>query len=172
MAAPLDQLTKSKDSPLRFQPVDQAERQKFSQHGQEVQRFREQRQKLETNAAGAPAETRSKEFAPARVKLPGSPIVAKPAADLGKDHAPPKMHEAPKPDLKVEPKPRATRSADRSRPRPNGRPAATGQGPAGSATGGIEAGQTQGQRQELSVIAFLARSSEHYDCDVMLLPRA
>ena len=37
VAAPLDQLAKSKDSPLRFQPVDQAERQKLGQHGQEVQ---------------------------------------------------------------------------------------------------------------------------------------
>ena len=35
-----------------------------------------------------------------------SPIVAKPADELGKDHTPPKAHETPKPDLKVEPQPR------------------------------------------------------------------
>ena len=110
VAALLDDLRRSKDSPLRFQPVDPSERQQFSQHAQEVQRFREERQKLETGAAGAPAEPRTKEVAPARVRLPGSPIVAKPVADLGKDQAPPKTYEAPKPDPKVEPKPRANRS--------------------------------------------------------------
>ena len=35
MAAPLDHLTRSKDSPLRFQPVDQSERRKFAQQGQD-----------------------------------------------------------------------------------------------------------------------------------------
>ena len=61
VAAPLDDLRKSKDSPLRFQPVDQSERKQFSQQGQEVQKFREQRQKLETNTAVAPAEASNKE---------------------------------------------------------------------------------------------------------------
>ena len=56
VAAPLAQFTKSQDSPLRFQPVDQSERQKLGQHGQEVQRFREERQKLETRAAAPSAE--------------------------------------------------------------------------------------------------------------------
>jgi len=110
VATLLDDLRGSKNSPLRFQPVDQLERQRLAQQAQEVQRFRQQRQTLETNAPGAPAETRTKEFVPARVRLPGSPIVAKSGVNLGKGHAPPKMYEAPKPDPKVEPKPRAIRS--------------------------------------------------------------
>ncbi|MGD0655721.1 MAG: YXWGXW repeat-containing protein [Thermoguttaceae bacterium] len=111
VAAPLTQLTKSQGTPLRFQPVDQLERQKLAQHAQELQRFRDERQNLEINAAGAPSETRTKQFEPARVKLPGSPIVGRSADQLGKDQAPPKIYNAPKPDLKVEPKPRVHLSA-------------------------------------------------------------
>ena len=85
VATPLDELRRNQNGPLRFQPVDQAERQRLAQHAQQVQRFREQRQRLENNAAGGPAGTQPKEFAPARVTLPRSPIVAKPGAELGKD---------------------------------------------------------------------------------------
>ena len=53
VAAILDDLRRNKNNPLRFQPVDQSERQQFRQQAQEVQRFREERQKLETNATGA-----------------------------------------------------------------------------------------------------------------------
>ena len=105
--------------------MDQVERQRLAQQAQDVQRFRQQRQTLETGAAGAPAETRPKEVAPARVRLPGSPIVAKSGADLGRDQAPPKTYEAPKPDPKVAAKPRANQPApaiaprvDQPRPRP------------------------------------------------------
>ena len=211
VAAPLDDLRRNQNSPLRFQPVDQAERQRLAQQAQEVQRFRQQRQKLETNAAGAPAGTRTKEFAPARVKLPGSPIVAKSGAELGKDHAPPKTYEAPKPDPKVAAKPRVNRSpeqpqqhtvnrvpldqprtaastaakgrtaapqpqrqpqvkqpapqpqrqpqAEQPAPQPQRQPAGRTAGPATSrqVAGGIEAGPTQGQRQELSVALFRRR---------------
>ena len=112
VAALLDDLSRNRDSQLRFQPVDQVERQRLAQQAQEVQRFRGQRQTLETDAVDGPSATAVKEFAPANVRLPGSPIVAKPSADLGKDRVPPKVYEAPKPDPTVEPKPRANRSAD------------------------------------------------------------
>ena len=112
VAMPFSQFTKSQNSPLRFQPLNQSERKQFSQNGQEVQRFRAERQKLETNAADAPTGTRTKEFVPAKVKLSGSPIVAKPVTGFAKDRALPKMYDAPKPDPKIEPKPRATRSVE------------------------------------------------------------
>ena len=114
VAAPLDQFSRGKDSPVRFQPVDQLERQKLAQHAQEVQRFRDERQKQEVNAAGAPTvttETRTKQFQPSTVKLPGSPIVGRSADQLGKGVAQPKTYNAPKPDLTVEPKPRVNLSA-------------------------------------------------------------
>ena len=52
VAAPLDQFAKSKDRPLRFQALGQEERQRLAKHGQEIQKFRQERQKLETRAAG------------------------------------------------------------------------------------------------------------------------
>ena len=107
----------TKNTPLRFQPVDQTERQMLARHAQEVQRFREERQKLEANTAGAPAVAGNKDFVPARVKLPGSPIVAKSGAEVGKDQVPPKLYEAPKPDLRVAAKPRVDRSVDQPQQR-------------------------------------------------------
>jgi hypothetical protein len=110
VAVPLDDFRRSKDIPLRFQPMNQTERQQYSQHAQEVQRFREERQKLETNPARAQSDSRNKDFVPGRVKLPGSPIAVKPGTVLGKDNAPPKAYDTPKPDPKVAAKPRANRS--------------------------------------------------------------
>jgi hypothetical protein len=106
VATSLDQLAKRKDSPIRYQPVDKEERQTLAQRGQEVRRFREERQKLETKEADRSAERPSKESEPARVKFPRSPILAKPADELGKDQAPPKTPQAPPPDPEVKPKPK------------------------------------------------------------------
>ncbi len=50
---------------------------------------------------------------PTVVKLPRSPIVGKAPDQLARDQAPPEKHKIPEPDLKVEPKPRA------SAPEPN-----------------------------------------------------
>lgn len=112
LAVPFSELTRSKESPLRFQPVDPAERQKLGQHGQEVQRFREERQKLETRTAAPSAASPSKQSVPARVPLPRSPIVARPVTELGKGYTPPKIYEAPKPDPRIEAKPRPARSPE------------------------------------------------------------
>ncbi len=109
MAAPLSTLLKTRESPLRFEPVDRLERQKLVQHGQDVQRFREERQKLEARAATQSAGQAANRFAPSSAKLPMSPIAARPNAELGKDHIPPQLHVAPKPDLTVEAKPRPNR---------------------------------------------------------------
>jgi hypothetical protein len=114
VAGLLDDLSRNKESQLRFQQVDQAERQRLAKQAQEVQRFRQQRQMQEINAAGAPTaptEARTRQFEPATAKLPGSPIVGRSADQLGKGVAQPKIYNAPKPDLKVEPKPRVNLSA-------------------------------------------------------------
>jgi len=110
VAASLDQLVRSKDSSMRFQAVDSAEKQILVQRGKEVRKFREERQKLETHAVDRSADEPAKEFAPARVMIPRSPIVAKRSDELAKDRAPPKRQEAPEPDLKVEAKPRKARA--------------------------------------------------------------
>ncbi len=107
VATSLDQLAKSKDSSLRMQPVTKAEQQALAKQGQEVQQFGAARQKLEAKAAVTSAETPAKGSEPATAKLPKSPIVAKASGQLGDDHAPPKIHEAPAPDPKIEPKSRS-----------------------------------------------------------------
>ena len=72
VGASLDQASRSRNGAWRFQPVDQAERQRLSQHGQEVQRFRDQRQQWETKAAVAPAADPAHRGEPARSET--SPI--------------------------------------------------------------------------------------------------
>ena len=109
VAVPFSQFTKSQNSPIRYQPVDQSERQKLGQRGQDVQRFGEERQKLEAAAASASGKRPARQSSPATGRLPTSPIVARPNAELGKDHVPPQIHVAPKADLTIQAKPRATR---------------------------------------------------------------
>ncbi len=82
VATSYDNFRRNKNIPLRFQPVNQSERQQYRQHAQDVRRFSAERQKLEHNAAGGPTGTHARDAAPARVRLPGSPIVARP--DAGK----------------------------------------------------------------------------------------
>ena len=114
IAAPLDQVTKSKDSPIRFQPIDSAERQKHGQNGQDIRKFVAERQKLETAVTATPAETAPRTIEPAKVKFPTSPIMATSTNPLEKTYVPPQAHQLPVPDLKVEPQPRVTRSTDPS----------------------------------------------------------
>ncbi len=118
VAAPVSQLTGSKDKPLRFEPVAKSEREKLGQGGKAIDTHRGERQKLEAGAGGDPAKGTVGAAAPAKVKLPASPIVAKAPDQLGADQAPPKIHETPKPDLKTEPKP-----ALKVEPKPEARPA-------------------------------------------------
>jgi hypothetical protein len=117
------------NSPQRFQSVDQTERQQFNQHAQDVERYRQERQRLERNATGAPAEPYTKVVGPNRVKLPGSPIVGKPGDALGKDHAPPKAYVAPKLDPNVAAKQRVNRAAELLRTQSQPQPKAERQAP-------------------------------------------
>ncbi len=107
VATSLDQLAQNKDAPVRLQAVNSEEKQTLAKHGNDMRQFRSERQKLEaTPAAAATVGKSSPDFKPAKVKLPKSPILAKSADQLDQDHAPPKRHDAPAPDLKVEPKAR------------------------------------------------------------------
>jgi hypothetical protein len=109
MGTSLDQASRSRDSSWRFQAVDQAERERISQHGREIQRFRDQRQQWETEAATAATDP-DRRGKPARVKLPTSPIAAKPTVRPDRDYTPPKTQEAPPLDTLVRPQPRPGRS--------------------------------------------------------------
>ncbi len=148
VASLLDDLGRSQDSPLRFQPLDTAERQRLGQRGQEVQRLREERRKLETDAVDRPKEKRSREFAPVRVRFPGSPIVARSGAELGEDQAPPKVYTAPNPDPKVEPKPRGkSRSEARGKfgGEDRGKPSGKARGKSGGEDQGKPGGKASGK---------------------------
>jgi hypothetical protein len=155
LGTPLDELRRNQNNRLRFQPVDQAERQRLAQQGQEVQRFRQERQRLESNTAAGPTGTRGNEFARGRVRLPGSPIVARPGDALAKDHVPPRINEAPKPDYRVAAKPRVNRSApqpqqhvERAAPQPR-QPQATREAPQprGKESAGPKQGPAPGKGQ-------------------------
>jgi hypothetical protein len=137
VAAPLADLARSVDSPLRFQAVDQQDRQRFGDGAQQVYQSRTQRHQRETRHAVTDADQPAGEPEPARVRLPRSPIVARPADQLGDGQGPPTIQPGPDPDPQVEPQPRrVTGRPDAPRtgppltdgqppsdaPRPRGRP--------------------------------------------------
>lgn len=103
VAVSIDQLTKRKDGPMRFQPVARKERQQLVQRNQEVQKSREQRRTLEAKGDQLSAPRPGVRPAPTKVQQPRSPIVAKPASKLEKNQAPPKTPRAPKPDSTLQP---------------------------------------------------------------------
>lgn len=109
VAASFDELATSKEAPIRFQPLAKEERQQIAQRGQEFRTTRDERQKLEAAAilpaTGAPIGT----VKPVKVKLPRTPITSQPVERLGND-VPPQAIEGPRPDIKVEPKPRKPRA--------------------------------------------------------------
>jgi hypothetical protein len=109
VVASLDELAKSKEAPIRFQPVAKEERQQIGKRGQEVRIAREERQKLEAAAAEASVGAPVRTVKPVKVKVPKTPIASQPVERLGKDDAPPPAVEAPQPDAKIEPKPRKPR---------------------------------------------------------------
>ena len=109
VAASLEDLTKSKEAAIRFQPVAKEAREQYSQRGQEFRKTREERQKLEVAAVEGSAEAPVRTAKPVKVKLPRTPITSQPVDRLEKDYVPPQAIEAPGPDLKVEPKPRKPR---------------------------------------------------------------
>lgn len=133
VATSFGQLAKRTDTPMRFQPVAQAERQQLAQRSQEVQKSRDQRRTLEAQAVDTTVRKPGGVFEPAKVTLPRSPIVAKPANQLGRNQTPPKAQAAPKPDLKLQPKPETSGrqpNVDRSNPPSQPRQVESGKTPA------------------------------------------
>ncbi|MHB8900299.1 MAG: hypothetical protein ACYC6Y_16235 [Thermoguttaceae bacterium] len=112
-----DQGSPSRNSAWRFQPVDQAERQRVAQQRADVYRFRDQRQQWENQAAVAPVEGPAHRGEPARMKLPRSPIAAGSPDQLGKGPIPPRAYAAPAVDSMVQPKPRGNHSPEQPRQR-------------------------------------------------------
>ena len=120
---PLAERAASKDNSRRFQAVDKEASQKIAQYRQEVEKSREERRKLESEGDGRLTDKPPKEFVPVKVKLPRSPIMAKPFGELGQEDAPPKIYDVPQPDPKVAAKLRGE-SRDMSRRRSEGQASA------------------------------------------------
>lgn len=136
--------SKAGSAPMKLRKVEKAEREKFAQQGQQVQKFRAQRRTSELKVAkadgaaspdepgkNAPGEkstekgARTEKSAGARskLKLDKSPIVAQQADANAEADAPPKSPDVPKFDEKVEPKTRKPGSTARTpgrNPRPDG----------------------------------------------------
>lgn len=104
LGAPIEQVVRSREGSVRFQPVPKAERQKLVERGREVQQVREQRQTLEIQAAEKAPARAAVASEPAQVQLPRSPILARPAAQMGRKQAPPQVPQAPRPDPRIQPR--------------------------------------------------------------------
>ena len=77
VAVSLDELAKSKQVALRFQPVAKVKRKQMGRRSQEVRQFREERQKLEAEAAGPSVGAPLGTAMPVKVKLLRTPYVAR-----------------------------------------------------------------------------------------------
>ena len=104
IAAPIGQLSRGRDNPVRFQPVPAADRQKFAQRGREVQQSRDQRKTVEAKVVVPAGRKPNETVGPARVVVPRSPIVARPAEQRGNNQNPPKAPPTPRPDPRIQPK--------------------------------------------------------------------
>lgn len=103
-AEPLDRFVKDKPAgPMRFQTLDKKQREKFVTQKQEMQRFGQERRKLEGVPSAFPGASPDKRAEGERVKLTRSPIAGKPVAKLGKADTPPKRPVMRKFDPKITP---------------------------------------------------------------------
>ncbi|HVJ80402.1 MAG TPA: hypothetical protein VNC50_04970, partial [Planctomycetia bacterium] len=100
----LDQLAKSKFSPVRMQAMDPEERRRLTEQVGEVRKYGEGRRRIEAGAAQAPGGKIAGATEPVRLKLPAAPIAAKavPGAEGGSAGLP-RRPEAPKPDPRIAP---------------------------------------------------------------------
>jgi hypothetical protein len=96
MASPLDQLSKRKDGPIRYQPVDKEDLQIQAKRGKDVQKSREHRRDLEIAGRDSAALKPGELARPTRVKHDRSPIVGKSAGQFKSDEAPPAALRSPK----------------------------------------------------------------------------
>jgi len=106
IAAPLEQLAKNNNAPVRFQKLDSDERRKLGEREKEVQRFRQERREIDTRSLESPGENRDRSE-PLRVNRPRSPIVGKRADELAQERVPPpRSQRAARPDPSAQPRPK------------------------------------------------------------------
>ena len=134
MAAPIDQMAKQKDKPMRIERVPAKERQKITDLSREVRKAREQRRMLETEGVNIASGKNEREIKPTKVRRPASPIVGRSPDRFDKKQAPPKPQRSPIVDREKETSGRKSdakknRAEDKLQPEPRdaetkkGRPA-------------------------------------------------
>jgi len=111
----VERYSRRPDNRIRFKSVNADERQRLVHRGKEVQRFREERQRVENAGRDASDENRVQRSEPLRMKLRRSPIADKPGEQVGRDRSPPRRPEPPQPDPRVE---RKQRKVNESKERP------------------------------------------------------
>lgn len=105
VASSVDQVARDTNAGVRFRRVAGDERQQTVQRVKDVQRFREERQRGESDVSSERTPNRSE---PVRTKAQRSPIVGKRGNQLEKDDSPPDRPQQPQADPKVERKVRKT----------------------------------------------------------------
>jgi hypothetical protein len=103
LATSVEKASRDNHDGVRFRRVGDDERHQVVQRVKGMQRFRENRKRAETDVSVDRSSDRSE---PIRTKAHRSPISAKRGEQLGKGKSPPKRPDTPKPDHKVERKPK------------------------------------------------------------------
>jgi hypothetical protein len=98
MATSLDQLSKKKDGPVRFQAVDKEDRQILAKRGKEVQKASKLRYELEAKGGDTAALKSGEAAQPIKMKRDKSPIAGKSLSQLKEDKAPPAALRSPTTD--------------------------------------------------------------------------
>ena len=95
VATPIDQLAKSKNSPVRLQAVTKEDQQTLTSRSKEVQKSRDERRTLEATGTATAALKPGETPTASKVKLSRSPIIGAPVAQLQKNQAPPALQKSP-----------------------------------------------------------------------------
>lgn len=103
-AVPLARLARSRDNSARFQAVAPGDRQRLAQRGREVQQSRDSRRSVEAQAVVTAGRNEGRVAQPARVPVPRSPIVGRPAAQRSRDQAPPARPPSSRSDPQAQPR--------------------------------------------------------------------
>jgi len=103
IVAPFPTVKRNGKSPTGYQPVSQKERTQIDRQGKEVRNYIDKRQKIETQKVLQPTAGSSERTVPNKVRLPKSPIAAKPVDRVDIKKAPPNHYKTPKPNPSVEP---------------------------------------------------------------------
>ena len=93
MATPFEQLAQEGDNPSRFQAVEEKERQEIAERGQDLKKYRDDRQTRESK--DSKADDRGPNERPFKVQTPKSPIVGKKSDELSKEQSPPESRQEP-----------------------------------------------------------------------------